>query len=434
MNNKLLLGIGKEIITPEVGGHLYGYDPNTFSESVHDDLTATAYAFEFGTTKVLFISTTVCALSDGFSKKVRMDISEKTGYPIENIIVSATHTHSGPCLSGGEIGWGGFDTEYAENIFCPGVLKAAVTAIQDTEPVLLGVAEGKSYVAVNRREIKSDNRIDFGQNPWGPLNSKMTVLSFKTLDGKIKGNIVAYGCHGTAAGKNHEITRDWSGIMTDALENVTGGVTAFFNGTIGDSGPRISNGKTVGNITYVEELGAVAAEDVLRIYNSISEYKEDATIAIVNNTLKLPLAPRESYEYACEKCREYEGKNLVNLSALTQKHFLDIKESYENGYIEEATREIDQTVFRIGNVAFVTSPYEMFSEIGLRIDKEVEDLNVYLMSNANGSQGYFPTQDQLCRGGYEVGYFLYRFVQRFTDDADYQYIKATRENFEKLER
>ena len=40
---KLYLGVAREIITPAIGGQLYGYRPDIFSESVEDDLTVTAY-------------------------------------------------------------------------------------------------------------------------------------------------------------------------------------------------------------------------------------------------------------------------------------------------------------------------------------------------------------------------------------------------------
>ena len=42
MNHPLTLGVGRRVITPPVGSNLYGYRPDVISESVHDDLTATA--------------------------------------------------------------------------------------------------------------------------------------------------------------------------------------------------------------------------------------------------------------------------------------------------------------------------------------------------------------------------------------------------------
>ena len=46
MDNKLFLGVSCKVITPEVGGQLYGYRPDVMSSSVNDDLTVTAFYFK----------------------------------------------------------------------------------------------------------------------------------------------------------------------------------------------------------------------------------------------------------------------------------------------------------------------------------------------------------------------------------------------------
>ena len=65
------------------------------------------------------------------------------------------------------------------------------------------------------------------------------------------------------------ITREWSGVMTDAVEKDSGAITAFFNGPEGDVGPRLSNGRTVGDLSHVHELGKMAAKDALKLYSKL---------------------------------------------------------------------------------------------------------------------------------------------------------------------
>ena len=60
---KLMLGVGREIITPAVGGHLYGYNPDVISKSINDDLTVTALYFEQDKVRVLMFSITVCEIN-----------------------------------------------------------------------------------------------------------------------------------------------------------------------------------------------------------------------------------------------------------------------------------------------------------------------------------------------------------------------------------
>lgn len=104
-----------------------------------------------------------------------------------------------------------------------------------------------------------DGVVDFGQNPWGQQDKRMTVIAFQTPDGAPIANVVHYGAHCTAAGTNTEITRDWAGVMIDRLEAESGAPTLFLNGAAGDVGPRLTNGKTKATSNYVMELGSVAA-------------------------------------------------------------------------------------------------------------------------------------------------------------------------------
>lgn len=428
--SSLLLGISREDITPEIGGNLYGYNPNIYSESVHDNLNVTAFAFGNSEKKAILISVTVCAVNDDLQYRLRSEISKQTGVPVGNIIISATHTHSGPNTTGGT-GWGDIDNEYIDNIFFDALVNAAVDSTKNMIPVLVSTAVGKSYVGMNRRELNDKNAVELGQNPWGPFNPDMTVISFKNLDGEIVGNIISYGCHGTSAGLNHEITRDWSGIMTDAVEAVSGGITAFFNGPEGDVGPRLSNGKTIGDIKLTEELGAIAAADALKIYNALPEYK-DVDFDAFDGQLNLPLLPKIPLEEAEKWIAEYEGKDTWPLAKKRLAHYKEVKQAIVDGIKDEEYRVIPQSLIRIGDVVFASCPYELFSEINLRIQKEVENYNVIVLSNANGCGGYFPTESELCRLGYEILMFLINGIQCYTDDADYQFVKETIKNIQNL--
>lgn len=417
----LYLGVAREIITPEIGCQLYGYSPDVFSESVEDDLTVTALYFEQGETKALMLSATVCLIQTKFANDILLTVEQKFGIPKENCLLSATHTHSGPNTAG-QVGWGDIDKEYCDEIFLPSILRAIKRAMSDIKPVKMGVSQGESLVGINRRELKDTNVVKLGQTPWGPFNPQMSVISFVS-DKESVANIIHYGAHGTAAGKNTEISRDWSGIMTDALENQTGGITAFFNGPEGDVGPRLSNGKTVGDITYVHELGAVAAKDAVRIYGKTSEYG-DVKLRVSHKSVLIPLKKRIDIGLAKQLLEPFKDET-VNYRGMMRAHFEEVIRSYETDYTDKEFYEIKQTVIALGDIVFVSFPYELFSEIGMRIDRAFENKSVLSLSNTNGSEGYFITKDAVCRGGYEVDMFLYSHIQQYHDDADYYLMKET---------
>ncbi|MBE5782313.1 MAG: hypothetical protein E7329_03240 [Clostridiales bacterium] len=429
--DRLYLGVARETITPQIGCQLYGYSPHIFADGIEDDLTATAFYFRQEKTEALMISVTVCLIETELANRILGLLEEETGVPRKHCMLCATHTHSGPNTKGNE-GWGSIDQAYCETIFIPGILKAASEAKKKACVVKMGMARGNSYVGVNRREFDENNRIRFGQNPWGCMNPQMTVISFRDDAGNTIANMIHYGCHGTAAGQNTRISRDWPGIMTDTLERESGAVTAFFNGPEGDVGPRLSNGKTTGggDIRYVYELGHAAALDAVRIYKSIPGY-HDAPLSAGSEMIHIPLKKRIIREEAEKMLEEYAG-HTVNWQGMLRDYAERVLASYENGYEDQNSLSIPQTVIRIGDVAYVSFIYELFSEIGMRIDRMCRDVSVLSLSNTNGSQAYFVTQDQLCRGGYEVTMHQYGNIQPYCDDADWALIQGTVNNVNKI--
>ena len=296
----------------------------------------------------------------------------------------------------------------------------------------MGIAQGKSYVGVNRRELKIDNTVRLGQNPWGCFDPRMTVISFKNGDGKVIGNMIHYGCHCTASGVNTEITRDWAGPMIDKLEEISGGITAFFGGAEGDVGPRLPNGLTTGNRTVDDAvlLGGVAAEDAVRIWRDVKAFC-DAALDTVDAVLSIPVKPRMAKAEA-ERILDSIPADVTNRMAAIRNHAKTVVVSYENGYEEREARDFPQTIIRLGDAAFVSFGHELFSEMGLRI-AEASDLPYTLsLANANGTFGYFPTEDQICRGGYEIDMWKTADVQPYRDDADYAIVMNTLENLKRL--
>lgn len=432
MNDVLKLGVAREVITPEIGGMLYGYPSCPHSTGVRDDLHVTVFAFSQKNLKALMISVELCAIRTDIANELRGELEEKFGVPKGKILMACTHTHSGPAMGGDGGQWGEFDQPYYDNIFRPAFIAAVEQALKAMEPVTVGIAVGASRVGVNRRELTLENKVTLGINEWGPYDPRMTVISFRKESGELLANMVAYGAHGTSAGACTLITRDWSGGMIDAMEAHTGAITAYFQGTEGDVAPR----KLLEGLSRIEQTDALeklAAADAIRIFNSITDY-QPVSIAVREDILRLPTKPRMPYDELCRRCDAVTDINKLRLMERVEYRFnLKVKASYEEGYQEQEFEEANQILFRIGDVIFAGAGFELFSEIGMRIDKAFPDQNVICLSCTNGKGGYFPTQSQLALGGYEIDSFRCRNVQRLVDDADFYYIKETIRNISALQ-
>src|SRR5207248_40930 len=93
----LVAGAASVEITPPVGAFLAGY-PHVRRDStgVHDPLLSCALYIRSAGEQALIIANDVIYVSKALVARCRKRIAEKTGVPAGNILISATHTHSGP--------------------------------------------------------------------------------------------------------------------------------------------------------------------------------------------------------------------------------------------------------------------------------------------------------------------------------------------------
>ena len=94
----LMVGYAREKIHPEWSVPLagYGQTEKRMSQNTLDYLYATCVAFKEGDTIILMFSQDLIRSTVAWVKEVRFQLSSKLDIPEENIMVSATHTHSAP--------------------------------------------------------------------------------------------------------------------------------------------------------------------------------------------------------------------------------------------------------------------------------------------------------------------------------------------------
>ena len=428
---KLKIGVAREIITPKLGGLFMGYGSTKGSTAVHDDLTVAALAIEYGESKVILLSATVCLISNEITAKLQKLCGEAAGVPAANVIIAATHTHSGPITSDLELGEGSEDTEYCNEIFIPKCVAAAGAAVKEMKPVTVGVATTESKVGINRRQILADDRVILGQNPWGIYDSEMTVVSFKGEDGKPLANMIHCAAHCTAAGNNTEVTRDWAGPMIDRLEKESGAITLFFNGFCGDLSPRIANGRATGDINHAMEVGAMAGLDAVRAYKDIRNYRNE-TMSVATGVVRIPHAPLMPLEEAKRELEKLEAAPNARFAGTKISILKKNIEAHEKGQTGESFLTYDQTLVRIGSIVLVPVPFEVSTEISLRLREYSKYGHTLGLGNTNGSNSYLPTRDQMSLGGYEVDMFRWSNSGRLVDNADMHLINQNLELMKKL--
>ena len=429
--NKLKVGIGRRVITPPMGHMLQGYTPARPALSVHDDVHITTFAFETEGVRSILFSAEVCNIRVETVDQIKKALEQETAVPWGNMIISCTHTHSSAHMT-----WGVEENptdNYVVNVFIPMAIQAAKEALANLRPAQMGVGTTWSDVAVNRRQIKEETgTVMLGQNPYGSWDPTMTVVAFREPDGTPIGNIIHYGCHNTASAKNDEVSRDWAGVMCDRLEELTGGVTAFVNGCGGDCGPRLPNGKTAGNLKMAQELGGKAGIDAMKAYRNIDRW-EDAPMRVLATKISLPLqdvgTPEQVRAEAAKLGDPAELKGTVRSSYLC---LIERAEWLEAGNIPPAEKPIDHTFIVLGELVLQSIPFEPFSIITLRIKEHSPFRHTLCLGYSNGSLSYFPSMDQIIRGGYEVRMFKTINLIPFRDDSEQFYVTASLQQIRKL--
>ncbi len=417
-------GAGKADITPALGTKLYGYAPARPAEAVGDPLATTAIKVVSDAESALLITCDIASLNPEFAVRARKLAGDAAGVKPENVIINVTHTHSAPNCSL-KSGWGEVEIEYIENILFPGIVKASAEAAATCRNAVMGIGETDSNVNMNRRELTEEGEIILGQNPWGPRDPKMTVLSFKDEEGKIIANFIHFACHGTASGRNPEITRDWYGVMTDMLDVETGGISAFYQGFEGDLGPNCPNGKTTQNYKAAIRIGGQAGMDAVRAWKNIKEWRT-FPVKVLHDTISIPfdpLAPKEKAEAELKKLgtleQIYTENRLFDVNDYI--HWNNVLNEYNSGKPMKTHFTFNQDIVTIGPVAILPAPFEAFCEIGLRIRRGSPYPYTLNLCNTHGCYAYLPTQSDIPRGGYEVWHFLLAMrttypLPRNTDD------------------
>lgn len=411
----LKLGIGRRIITPPIGNMLAGYAPARPAESVNDDVRVTAFAFEYADKQAILFSCELCNFQVAMVSDMKKKVNAATGVPEDHIFFCCTHTHSSAHTL--------YDSDekngYLYSIFIPRAIESAQEAMESLRPAQLGVGTAWSDVAVNRREIKEDTgTVKLGQNPYGAWDPTMTVLAFREPDGTPIANLVHYGCHNTASGKNSEISRDWAGVMCDRLEAHSGAVTAFINGCGGDCGPRLPNGKTTGNIQMAMELGGKAGIDAVKAYNTIKIW-EEAPMQVHTLPITLPLGDIGTPADVQAEMDTYGDPALLKGTDVGSYRQLQERKAWlEAGNVQPRSEDVPGMFLALGPVVLAGITFEPFAIMTLRIKDGSPFRHTLCVGYTNGTRSYFPSMDQIIRGGYEVKMYRTRNLVPFADDAE----------------
>jgi len=411
------VGMAKTNITPPLGTLLFGYPSNRPAQKLLDEIKVNAVAITQNEQTILFMSAEICELDFDKCQYVTDKISQSTGIKKENIIYSCTHTHSAP-ITMTVAGWGTADMNFLENTLIPKSIVTAKEAVLNQKNAIMAVGYANCYAGINRRELTCDGQVILGQNPDGPYSPTMTAMVFKSTTGENIGTIIHFATHPTSAGANLSITRDWPGYIIDKAEEVTGAPCMYINGAEGDIGPRLSNGKTTADDSYIAEIGYIAADSAEKAISNAKDY-HIPVLKINTERIFLPFTEMPSLDSVISEMEAMgDPEKLIEVDISTYDRLEKIKKLYETNTVIPKSLELVQTVISFDGLAIVPFPFETFCEIGLLLDKKSPYEKTLIFGLTGGCFGYLPTEEQIPYGGYEIDSFKAATIPGFVESLD----------------
>jgi neutral ceramidase len=362
-----MLSVGRSCIdiTPPVGTPLGGWPVERVSERIHRPLNCRVLVIRHADVEVLLITLDLLGTSSEYADRVRAAVAAATGISPTAILLTSSHTHSGPvmppCLMQGV---SPPDETYLANLEGL-IIEAVAAARQERIVVRVGAAAGNCDLAVSRRRLDEHGRAYWPPraDPDLPVDRTVNVVRFETPDGRTPAVVFSYGCHPTVAGPSHDIGPDFPGRAREVVEQAFPGATAYFLlGNAADVRPN-----------YTHPDGTFRWDVPRELIESAGERLGRAAVVLARDLKAACDGPVRIGEAACE---------LVTRSG-TQ------------------VRACGFHAIRVGPVDLVTNPAETFSEIGLEL-RERWPRPLMFASLTNGFVGYVPTKAAHAAGGYEV--------------------------------
>ncbi len=409
-NHCLIAGAATADITPPGNPFLHGYPHvQRLATGVHDALLAQALYLDNGQSRALFIANDIVFVTKSNVARIRAEIAARTSLKPSEIMVTATHTHSGPVTTKSLAERGDplvpeADPRYLR-MMEDGMIDAGCRAVQQAQPAEAGLAVAEAVVGTNRHD------------PAGPADRQVPVLAVRPKGG---GRHIAImlisSMHPTVLHEDSTlISGDFPALARLHLQSNALGQSCpvlCHTGPSGNQSPRhVVNGNTFEEAQRLGQVLSVAVQGVL----SRIVYASNLDLRSLSTCVDLP---RKSFPSVAQAQTGLEAAR-ARLSRLEQEaapraivrtaecdlfgaeEILQLAMAASDGSLDAAFASClpaEIQVLGVGPWRFIGWPGEHFVEYALEIKRQARD--AYVISLANGVlQGYVATPDAV---GYEA--------------------------------
>ena len=412
----LQVGFGKSNMMPEstvtIAG---GEDPNRLSTGYLDYLTASCIAFSDGTNTVLLYTVDMQCLTDSFLGNIYDTVSRETGIPTQNIMISCTHDHSAPSMTMSHTGIG----EFRSGPFAFAMLESAKAALKDLAPAETYIGESKTEGMVFVRHYNMEDGSVAGP-AYGNLvtdeilghayESDETIQIVKfDRSAASKKDIVLFnlGCHATyySSTATTNLSADFPGPARDYVANNANCYAAYFMSASGDQTPGSRYPAVQHNLSH-KEFGEKLGKYVVDALGSLTKVESgdvkltEVKYAAESNKLDVSRIGDANKMWALFQEKGYDIANTEARNA-GFKSIYECRSIIMSGSYPK-TKYVNINVLSAGDVSFAIFSGEMFASTGRYIRENSPYDMTFILTCANGYNGYFPDERGYGYGCYEA--------------------------------
>jgi hypothetical protein len=416
-------GAARVDTTPHEPVWMSGYASRSSpSQGVAHPLAAKALALaDARGNTVVMVTCDIIAFNRDFTGRVCERAKARYGLPRENIVLFASHCHSGPTpgdsldrfKSDGAVRDGAQNNVDYTLALESKLVDLIGEAVGKLEPARLTYGVSRAHFALNRREKTATGGFKLGKNPSGPIDESVPVLQVQTAASKPLAVVFGYACHNTTHRPNMmQIDPDYAGYAQDGTEaDNPGAVALFVTGCAGDADPH-----PYGTLDLAREHGRKLADAVkllldrpllmTRLSGTLRSAFTESTIHFGGPT------DRGSYE-----------KLLNDPNAGRRRHAQRMIATIDDGKTIRTQAPYAVQAFILGEqLTLVALSGEVVVDYAIRLQKERggDGRSLWVAAYANDVVGYIPSVRVLKEGGYEAGeaFFGSTYPTPLADDIE----------------
>lgn len=404
--------------TPVTSQFLAGY-PHVprMSEGAHDPLLSSALYLEQDDTRLLMIANDILFVPTPLVDRARRTISDATGIPPSQILISATHTHSAPKVSEPLVP--------DPNPVAPPVDEAFLDQLTDAISEA-GIAAARQSVEATLSFARADatgigtNRHD----PTGPSDHELPVLAARAVeDGRWLAIMLVCSMHPTVLHEDSRlVSADFPWAARQVLqEHLVGDECAVLH-HMGCAGNQSSRHVTTANtFAEAERIGKILGAALLDACEDLVD-EPDPILAVATRSIDPPRTVFPAVDLATQQLAAARARfaelqqsgpaaeaRTAECDVFGAERRLQLANRAAAGQLEavcDAATPVEVQVLRIGSHCYAAWSSETYVEYGLALKERCPD--TYAITTANGqAPGYVTTPEAVAARFYEAGSALF---------------------------